>query len=407
MRILFLTPQPPYPPHAGNALRTLGLLEGLHKAGAHIDLITFVEDGQPDPVSTPAAELCQRIVSIPTPKRALRQRLRDLLLSGAADMSRRFYSERYADELTRQLKTRGDYDLIQFEGLEMAGYLPIIRALRPQAKVIYGAANAEFDLQRLIYMNDRRILRRLPGTVYSLIQWRRLVRFERQVCQNVAHVIATSQADADAFRWLSPKSAVSVVPNGIYVQEYMQSSTQLELGSAALLFTGSMGYRPNVDAVLWFADAILGQIREAVPEARLFVVGKNPHPRLAPLRQRADVEITGYVQDVTPFLHSGAVYIAPLRMGSGTRLKLLQAMAAQRAIVSTTIGAQGLEIMPGRELLIADDAAAFAQQVIDLLRDPARREAIGRAAQTFVCEKYDWSVIAPRLLAVYQGMGVE
>lgn len=406
MRLLFLTPQPPYPPHAGNALRTLGLLEGLHKAGCKIDLITFVEADQPDPASTPAAELCDRIVSITTPKRALRQRLRDLILTGNADMARRFFSDRYADELSQQLLTGGDYDLIQFEGLEMAVYLPVIRSIRPRAKVVYGAANAEFDLQRLIYRTDRRMWRRLPGTIYSLIQWQRLIRFERRVCESVTQVIATSQTDADAFKRLAPKTAVSVVPNGIYVQEYMQSASQLDLGSAALLFTGTMGYRPNVDAVLWFADQILGRIREAVPEARLFVVGKNPHRRLEPLRQRADVEITGYVQDVTPFLHSSAVYVAPLRMGSGTRLKLLQAMAAQRAIVSTTIGAQGLNARPGQELIIADDVANFAQGVIGLLRDPARRETLGRAAQSFVCEKYDWSVIVPRLLKVYRELGV-
>ncbi len=410
MRILFLTPQPPYPPHAGNALRTLGLLEGLHQAGCTIDLLTFVEEGQPDPASTPAAQLCEHVVSIPTPTRALSTRLRELILTSSADMASRFYSERYAQALTEQLR-RAPYDLIQFEGLEMAVYVPTIKAICPQTPLIYGAANAEFDLQRLIYLNDRRILRRLPGTVYSLIQWRRLLRFEQWVCQNVAHVIATSATDAHAFARIAPQTPVSVVPNGIYVRDYTQSTLLptplLALGSAALLFTGSMGYRPNVDAVLWFAERILGRVREAIPAARLFVVGKNPHRRLDPLRQRADVEITGYVQDVLPFLHSCTVYVTPLRMGSGTRLKLLQAMAAQRAIVSTTIGAQGLEITSGNELILADDEIGFAQNVIALLRDPARRAALGKAAQAFVCERYDWASIVPRLLHIYKELGKE
>jgi glycosyltransferase involved in cell wall biosynthesis len=407
MRVLFLTPQPPYPPHAGNALRTLGLLDGLHAAGASLVLLTFVDAGQPDPATTPAADLCEAIYSIASPPhRSLSARLPDLLFTRHADLARRFYSKEFAEVLVRLLKSDQHFDVIQFEGLEMAAYLPLIKQTRPNAKIIYGAANAEFELQRLIFENDRVKPTRLAATLYSFEQWRRLKRFEAWVCRNSAHVIATSPYDAEAFRKIAPETPVSVVPNGIYAREYMQSDSKLELGTAALLFTGSMGYRPNVDAMLWFTDEILPTIRESVPAARLFIVGKNPHARLDALRQRTDVEITGFVQDVTPFLHSSAVYVAPLRTGSGTRLKLLQAMAAKRAIVSTTIGAQGIEVAPGREMIIADTAAAFAQGVISLLKDPARRETMGKAAQTFVCDHYDWAAIVPRLLEVYKGLGV-
>jgi glycosyltransferase involved in cell wall biosynthesis len=197
-----------------------------------------------------------------------------------------------------------------------------------------------------------------------------------------------------------------VVPNGIHAAEYDGNDSHLELSAAALLFTGSMSYRPNVDAVLWFADQVMEQIRVAVPEARLFIVGQQPHPRLNKLRARPDVEITGYVQDVTPFLHSCAVYVAPLRTGGGTRLKVLQAMAAKCAIVSTTIGVQGLDVTPGQEALIADDEASFAQAVVDLLRDPERRSTLGSAAQALVKTRYDWSAIAPQLLAVYRDLGL-
>lgn len=407
MRVLFLTPQPPYPPHAGNALRTLGLLDGLHASGASIVLLTFVENGQPDPATTPAADLCEMIYSVAAPPhRSLSARLPDFLFTRNADMARRFYSTEYAESLTRLLKSNQQFDVIQFEGLEMAAYMPLIKQIRPNAKIIYGAANAEFELQRLIFENDRGKPTRLAATLYSFEQWRRLRRYETWVCRNSTHVIATSQFDADAFKKIAPGVGVSVVPNGIYARDYMQSDSRLELGSAAILFTGSMGYRPNVDAMLWFAEEILGTVREAVPEARLFIVGKNPHARLDILRQRPDVEITGFVQDVTPFLHSSAVYVAPLRTGSGTRLKLLQAMAAKRAIVSTTIGAQGIDVAPGREMIIADTAASFAQAVASLLRDSTRRETMGKAAQTFVCNHYDWAAIVPRLLEVYKGLGV-
>jgi glycosyltransferase involved in cell wall biosynthesis len=298
------------------------------------------------------------------------------------------------------------YDLVQIESLEMAAYLPIIQSRRPPVRVIYDSFNAEFDLQRLMFDIDRRNPTRLPSALYSLVQWRRLTGFERYICQKVDRVIAVSEADAQAFHRLTDKAVVDVVPNGIYASEYARPLGSLELGSSALLFTGTMNYRPNVDAVLWFTDNVLSEIRKAVPDARLFIVGNKPHDRLNGIRQRADVEVTGYVQDVLPFLHSAAVYVAPLRMGSGTRLKLLQAMAAGCAIVSTTVGAQGLDVTSGQEMILADDAMSFAQATVTLLRDAALRRELAKAALRRVCDRYDWSVIVPRLLHVYQEMGL-
>jgi glycosyltransferase involved in cell wall biosynthesis len=405
MRLLFLTGQVPYPPHAGGALRTYGLIDGLHAAGYTIDLLTFTEPDQPDPAETPLAGLCERMITVPTPRRSTLTRLRELLTTPYADMARRFYAPEFQARLRAQLAL-AHYDLVQIESLEMATYLPAIRAVRPAVRVIYDSFNAEYDLQRLMYQIDRRTPSRLPAAIYSFIQWQRLTRFERSVCQQVDRVIAVSEADAEAFGKLTPGASVAVVPNGIYVDEYARSTSQLDLGPAALLFTGTMNYRPNVDAVMWFADHVLGEIREAVPEARLFVVGNKPHGRLDAIRQRANVEITGYVQDILPFLHSAAVYVAPLRMGSGTRLKLLQAMAAGRAIVSTHVGAQGLNVTPGQDIVLSDDAISFAQATIALLRDPAHRARLGQAARELVCQQYNWPVILPRLLRVYQELGV-
>jgi glycosyltransferase involved in cell wall biosynthesis len=243
--------------------------------------------------------------------------------------------------------------------------------------------------------------------LYSFLQWRRLYQFESEVCRAADRVIAVSEADAEALRKLAPNTPLTLVPNAIYAAEYTQNRQPLALGSAALLFTGTMNYRPNVDAMLWFVRHVLDRIRQAVPEARLFIVGNKPHSRLDSIRRRKDVEITGYVQDVTPFLHSAAVYVAPLRMGSGTRLKLLQAMAAGCAIVSTPIGALGLAVENGREMLLAEDPITFAQAVIGLLRDPAKRAALGQAAQNMAQTRYDWSVIVPCLLKLYTEMGFE
>src|SRR5689334_8522974 len=225
MRLLFLSGQVPYPPHAGGALRTYGLLDMLNRAGHTVDLMTLTEPGQPDPSSTPLAQMCRKIITVPAPHRSIPTRLRDLLLSRRADMERRVYSSQFVSALKTQLAYE-EYDLIQLESLETAAYLPTIKARRPAMPVIYDSFNAEYDLQRFIFEIDRKKLSRLVGAVYSFIQWRRLIRFERSVCQQVDRVIAVSDADAEAFRSLAPGVKVSVVPNGIYANEYQQENVQ-------------------------------------------------------------------------------------------------------------------------------------------------------------------------------------
>jgi glycosyltransferase involved in cell wall biosynthesis len=400
MRILFLTAQPPEPPHAGGTLRTNGLMRGVHAAGHEVHVLTFAEQSQLNASRNTLNEFCAGVESVPSPRRTVRHRLSDLLFTNLADMQRRCGSPLYAAKLEQMLAGM-TFDIIQIESLEMAAYLPVIQRSQPRTPVIYDSFNAEFELQRSIYAAEKGDLRRLPGAVYSYIQWRRLTRFERDICRSVAHVIAVSDADARAFQLLAPDCAVSVVPNGIDVQHYVQHDPSLDLGPYALVFTGSMSYRPNVDAALWFADQVFGRVRALIPEARFFVVGSPPHPRLNVLREREGIQVTGWVPNVNPFLHAAAVYVAPLRMGSGTRLKLLQAMSAGRAVVSTSIGAQGLQVSDGIELRLADTPDDFARAVIELLEHPTRREALGEAAARYVAAHHDWSVIVPDLLSVY------
>jgi glycosyltransferase involved in cell wall biosynthesis len=162
-----------------------------------------------------------------------------------------------------------------------------------------------------------------------------------------------------------------------------------------------MDFRPNVDATLWFARHVLPHIRAEAPHAHFLVVGQRPHRRLDPLRRQPGVTLTGWVEDVRPYIASAAIYVAPLRIGGGTRLKLLEAMAMARPVVATTLGAEGYPVTHGRELILADTPPAFAEAVLKLLRAPHRRIELGRAARAFVQQRYDWRTIVPRLEAVY------
>jgi len=431
MRILLLTPQFPYPPHQGTTIRNYNLI--FHLAKRHdVHLLSF---GEPSPdAATPLHAVCRTVQVIPVPHRSMGQRLRGLLLSSLPDMALRLPSKQFSDDLGRTM-AQVDPDVIEVEGIELAQYLlQAARRSRPagqtpgqQARrrplLVFDDHNAEYVLQQRAFETEARHLlspdrgwsRRWIGAVYSFVQWRRLIGYERRACRTADRVVAVSEADAQALRRLGPDLDPVVVPNGVDLEFYhppddlAAASLPIAEGIPALpapgldlIFTGKMDFRPNIDAVLWFAQEVLPRIRAEVPGVRFWVVGKDPHPRLDPLKTDPAVILTGRVEDVRPFIAAAAVYVIPLRIGGGTRLKVLEAMAMAKAIVSTTLGCEGFELLPGRQLVTADAPAEFAAAVIELLRDGGRRRDLGRAAHEFAARGYDWSMIVPRLEGVYR-----
>jgi len=163
-----------------------------------------------------------------------------------------------------------------------------------------------------------------------------------------------------------------------------------------MVFTGKMDYRPNIDAVVWFSSEIFPKIKNEIPEAQFVIVGQKPTPAVKNLELINGIKVTGAVDDIRPHIGGATVYVAPLRMGGGTRFKLLEAMAMKKPIVSTTIGAEGFAIQNGREMLIADDTDSFAQAVIALLRDESKRRTLSEAGYEFV-KGYDWEKIMPMI----------
>ncbi len=404
MRILMITASLPYPPASGGAIRAYGLLHGLHAAGHDITLLSF-HDHDESPDDTPLADFCSHIETLPPPARTKTDRLRDLLLSRQADIARRMYSDTFHGRLVTLLREES-FDLVQFEGIEVACYLPLAKSTGTTARLCYDAFNAEADLQRIIFQIDRGEIKRWPAALYSWIQAGRIGRFERSICQQADGVVAVSPEDAAILRQLRADKQVYVVPNGIFADSYQAPESTVDLGDKAIVFTGKMDYRPNVDAMWWFGNDILPSITGQIPNAHLTIVGQKPHPRLAPFAERGDITLTGRVDSVAPYLHAAAVYVAPLRMGSGTRLKILEAMASGCAIVATSTAASGLLDDAKRALVITDGEQDIASAIIALLHHPAERVQRGKQAQQDVKQHYDWSVLIPRLLAVYKDMGL-
>ncbi len=404
-RILVLTPQFPYPPHQGTTIRNYNLVAGL--AQRHeVHLLSFGDPAESR--GTLLDDLCQTVQVIRPPQRAMRQRLMGLVLSRSPDMAQRLPSAQFRAALAATLD-RANPDVVEVEGIELAQYLfqaAAHRGQRARPLLVFDDHNAEYVLQQRAFETDLGNPRpfgtaqgkRWIAAAYSFVQWRRLRRYERRACLAADRVVAVSQTDAEALRRLVPGLAPAVVPNGVDMAFYTAEVPSLDEGpdQRDLVFTGKMDFRPNVDAVLWFAQEVLPLIRREAPETRFWVVGKDPHPRLESLGGAAPHEdndsgivLTGWVEDIRPYI-------------AGAGVKVLEAMAMGRAIVSTSLGCEGFDLVPGQELIVADTPAEFAATVLALFRDPDRRERLGRAARRFAGARYDWRTIVPRLERVYE-----
>ena len=403
--LLLLTPQFPYPPHQGTTLRNYNLIAGLARHH-EVHLLSFG-----DPAAsrgTPLDELCRTVQVFPPPERSTLQRVQGLAFSRLPDMAQRLPSAAFQDTLAATLE-REDPDVVEVEGIELAQYLFQVADRRGAATrplLVFDDHNAEYVLQQRAFETDIRQPRRWIGAAYSFVQWQRLKGYERRACHAADRVVAVSDTDAAAIRRLDAALEPVVVPNGVDIDFYAADVPAMEDGAGPgpldLVFTAKMDFRPNVDAVLWFAQAVLPPVRRRSPRTRFWVVGKDPHPRLAPLAADPGIVVTGWVEDVRPYIAGAALYVIPLRIGGGTRLKVLEAMAMGRAIVSTALGCEGFELEPGQELAIADTPDEFATTVLALLQDPDRRERMGRDAHQYARSRYDWRMIVPLLERVYE-----
>jgi polysaccharide biosynthesis protein PslH len=223
------------------------------------------------------------------------------------------------------------------------------------------------------------------------IEATKMARYEKRALGRFHHVIAVSPQDRDQMLKLDPACQITVVPTGVDTRQY--PITPSATGDPPIVvFTGSMDWEPNIDAMEYFCAEIWPKILDSFPNARFKIVGRNPHVRVQRLKS-ASVEITGKVPSVADYLRSATVVVVPLRIGGGTRLKIFEAMATGKAVVSTTIGAEGLDVTHGRNVLIADDPDSFAAAILQLLRNPQLRVTYEQAAAALAA-RYDWSEIA-------------
>lgn len=389
MKVLVLTPNFPSPTW-GAGTRNYYIIKALAKRHqvALLSLIDRAEDEKNLPLLEGLVHEIKCVLR-PTSSRKRLQQLMYMVRRESYFIGLNSFVE--IQEALDTLLAGEHYDAVLFESALMAGYL-----LPEGVKRIIDEHNIEYELLWRTFLNESAGWRKW----YNWWESRVLKPVEIALCEKADLVLTTSEQDSQVFKHVLRSTAVGVVPNGVDIGIFQPPS--LEKLPCQIIFTGAMNYYPNIDAVVSFAKNCWSLIRAQFPEATWVIAGREPPAKVKNLENLPGVIVTGSVTDVKPHLAASAVAIAPLQVGSGTRLKILEAFAMGKAVVSTSIGCEGLAITPGKHLLIADRPEDFAQAVIKLLNDPELRTRLGNAGRVLVEEEYSWEHCGAQLLHVLE-----
>jgi len=385
MKILLLSPWLPWPANDGGRIRILETLRYLSRRHS-VTLIYSVY--KPEDVQHKASveELCEHlfVTVLSNGTGAVTSRLSRGVLS-KRPLIQSFYYDASVAQHVRDVTGRVAYDVIQIEFPFLAPYL---QAVAPQnrAKKILSMHNIEslrFKRElELAQWGKRRLL--LLGDYFFFPAWeeRALGRFDG--------IVAVSEIERIWIQRNAPQATVQLAPNGVDTAYFSPTSSNTPARKPYIAFTGVMDYPPNVDAACWLCNEILPALQRNHADLAVRIIGKNPSPQVLELAKRRGVEVTGTVSDIRPHVAGALALVVPLRSGGGTRLKILEAMAMARPVIATSVGAEGLEVTPGKDILIADDVQQFVERVEFLMRSTEAPASLGTAGRRLVLEKYDW-----------------
>lgn len=398
MRILWLKTELLHPVDKGGKIRTYQMLRHINQAH-DVTYLTLVKSDDPAAALRQADEYCHHLIPI--------------MHAEATKFSARFYRD-LAFNLSSPLpyaiqkyRSPAMQEAIEHELRERHYDAVVCDFLTPSVNFKGDAAtpavlfqhNVESMIWKRHYETQQQPLKR--ALFHN--QWQKMLRYERDTCRHFDAVIAVSAADRDQMRDEFGIRNVFDVPTGVDTDYFRPLGGKPE--PAELVFTGSMDWLPNEDAICFFAEMILPLVAQAIPAVKLTVVGRNPAARLREIAAAdARIAVTGRVDDVRPYIDRAAAYVVPLRIGGGTRLKIYEAMAMAKPVISTTIGAEGLPLRDGRDLLIADEPEAFAHAVVRTLEDRMFAHQLGEQARSLVCERFGWEHAADSFIDICEGI---
>jgi len=387
MRILWVKVCGLWPPNTGGRLRSFNILSELAREH-EVSVFTTHLPGEDAEALKRQLPQCKRVESFPFAAPKFRDPRFPLVLAKSwfSAMPVDVYKHRVPAmrQAVDALLASGEIDLCIADFVFAAPNVP----LDGPVPVMFFSHNVEYQiLKRLAEAQSNPLKRALLG-----IEWRKMRRYEATVCRKARLTVAVSAHDRVLHQADAAGAVIRDVPTGVDVGYFKANGTPEQ--PAEVVFTGSMDWHPNEDAIRHFITAILPAIRREVPQVRVTVVGRNPSSGLRLEAEQAGVKVTGTVDDVRPYIDAAAVYVVPLRIGGGTRLKIFEALSMGKAVVSTGVGVEGLPLAPGEHYLKADDPEAFASAVVTLLRDSERRHALGDAGRELTHARYAWPQVA-------------
>jgi polysaccharide biosynthesis protein PslH len=387
MRILWVKVGGLWPTNTGGRLRSFNILSELSKEH-EVSVFTTLPAGEDGEALKRQLPHCKRVESFEFAAPKFRDPRFPLMLARSwfSSMPVDVYKHRVPAmrRAVDALLASGEIDLCIADFVVAAPNVP----LDGPVPVMYFSHNVEHQILKRLAEAQSNPLKR----VLLALEWRKMRRYEATVCRKVRQTVAVSAHDRDLHQADAAEAVIRDVATGVDVGYFKANGTPED--PAELVFTGSMDWHPNEDAIRHFITEILPAVRREMPRVRLSVVGRNPSDGLRRDAERAGVKVTGTVDDVRPYIDAAAVYIVPLRIGGGTRLKVFEALSMGKAVVSTGIGVEGLPLAPGEHYLKADDPEAFASAVVTLLRDPERRHALGDAGRQLTHARYAWPQVA-------------
>jgi len=383
----------PWPPNNGHRMRTWSLLRALAAEGHETTLLAFAYPGELGADTGPLLDVCAHLEMVPLELASLAAWVGALdrvrALGGKAPYAaRRYRSSEMADRIESHVMSDS------FDAVIVDTVFGTVNVLTTDVPILLNNVDVEHVVLERYVRCERNPVKRL----YAWLEARRLRSFEAQACRRAAVGMPCSEVDEALLHALCPDLPLVVVPNVIDTAEYTPPVQDPE---DVLLFQGGLDWYPNRDAVQFFATEILPLVRRSRPQTRFVVAGRNPPPAFRRRLARVPgLEFTGTVPDMRPVIAGASVCVVPLRIGSGTRIKILEAAAMARPVVSTTLGAEGLTFLSGRDIVLADAPGKFAHAVLELLGDRLRRRRMGSAARRRVEEEYSFAVLRMRLREV-------
>lgn len=393
MKILFLAHLFPLPLDSGGKIKSYHVIRSL--ASEHeVRLIAFTRSRNEEVLVSEMQEICSSVSPIPLNRSKLAN-IRDFALSTASGRSfiiSRDY-RRQMQEAVESTICSFKPDVVHIDHLQMAQFVP----KSGQYKTVLDHHNVESTIiQRIASTADS-----LPMRLYASLEWPKLRIYELSVCRQCDMVVTVSEEDKRTLQAMESRiSRIEAVPIGVDTNFF--ASVSYNPGSRNILSIGTMYWPPNIDSMLYFCSDIYPIIKKQLPDCRLTIAGQRPAQSIIDLGSDPSINVTGYVDDIREVAKDCGVFVVPLRSGSGVRVKILNALAMGLPVVSTSIGAEGLEAEDGIHLLIADTPGEFARAVIDVLSDSDLAASIGKAGRHMVCERYSWQTTGKRMLDLYR-----